>query len=232
RMRGVSGAKRALRFLLLVVGVYVGGLEHRERAAGLVGERDAVAARRLVHRQAHRQRPREPGTEPHRFENGGVVLAAHKPLERRERAACEQVEVGELAGSQCQRLEALDALGTCARAIDELAAVRRDQLRLGRDTHDRTSPCNRLLLGISSRASSTSRMRCALSPGSSCSDSIRISGSVGASYGSDTPVNSGISPRNAFSYSPFTSRRAHSSTDASTKTSTKVPCSSIIVRAS
>src|SRR2546421_4453762 len=60
---------------------------------------------------------------------------------------------------------------------------------------------------------------------------MRPAGLVGGSYGSETPVNSLISPRKAFSYRPLTSRRAHSSTDASTKTSTNVPFCSTISRA-
>ena len=61
--------------------------------------------------------------------------------------------------------------------------------------------------------------------------SITSSGLVGASYGSATPVNSLISPANAFAYRPLTSRRAHSSTDASTCTSTNGPNSSTSSRA-
>jgi hypothetical protein len=42
------------------------------------------------------------------------------------------------------------------------------------------------------------------------------SGLDGSSYGSSTPVNPLISPRNAFSYRPLTSRRAHSSSEVAT----------------
>ena len=48
-----------------------------------------------------------------------------------------------------------------------------------------------------------------------------ISGASGGSYGSDTPVNSGISPARAFVYRPFTSRSSHTSSGVSTNTSTK-----------
>src|SRR5215210_801280 len=61
----------------------------------------------------------------------------------------------------------------------------------------------------------------ALSWGSSSSVLMCNSGASGASYGSETPVNCGISPEKAFAYRPLTSRSAHTSKGASTKTSTK-----------
>src|SRR5215210_1799379 len=61
----------------------------------------------------------------------------------------------------------------------------------------------------------------ALSWGSSSSVLMCNSGASGASYGSETPVNCGISPEKAFSYRPLTSLSAQTSRGASTKISTK-----------
>src|SRR5262249_8603857 len=47
------------------------------------------------------------------------------------------------------------------------------------------------------------------------------SAAAGGSYGSATPVNSGISPDRAFAYSPFTSRASQSSREVATWISTK-----------
>src|SRR5262249_27259033 len=153
----------------------------------------------------------------HVLQHGLVVLAAHEAGQRRQRARREHVEVGQLTRCQRQRFEHLEVVRTVARAVDQLAAVRCDQLRLGGDAHAATAA------GSNPCSSSSSKIRCALSPGSSCSDSIRISGDSGASYGSDTPVNSLISPLNAFSYRPFTSRRAHTPPHAPTETPLKAP---------
>ena len=57
---------------------------------------------------------------------------------------------------------------------------------------------------------------CADSSGDWLSVSRTTSGDGGSSYGSSTPVKPLISPANAFAYRPFTSLRAHSSTDALT----------------
>src|SRR5581483_9591316 len=69
------------------------------------------------------------------------------------------------------------------------------------------------------------------SAGSCLVVSMRSSGSTGSSYGSETPVNSGISPARALAYRPFTSRRSHSSTGVATCTSTNGPNSSTRERA-
>src|SRR5215210_6605968 len=61
----------------------------------------------------------------------------------------------------------------------------------------------------------------ALSWGSSSSVLMCNSGASGASYGSETPVNCGISPEKAFAYRPLTSRSAQTSSGASTKISMK-----------
>src|SRR5438874_7365789 len=224
-VRGVRRPERLLRLALLVVLEDVFDLEHGIRLAGCVDESDAVVPGRLRDRKAHGQRPRESARETHGLEDRLVVLAAHEARERGKRTAGQHVQAGELPRGQREGLERLEVGRPLARAVDELAAVRRDQRRFGGDAHAGTAA------GINPRRSSSLTMRSALSCGSSCSDSMRISGSSGASYGSETPVNSLISPRNALSYRPLTSRRAHSSTEASTKTSTNVPLASTISRA-
>src|SRR5690606_41173421 len=57
----------------------------------------------------------------------------------------------------------------------------------------------------------------------SASVSSASSGDSGGSYGALTPVNCGISPARAFLYRPFGSRRSHTSTSTSRKTSMKLP---------
>src|SRR5207244_3629948 len=208
-----------------VVRVDLLDLEDGERAARLVGQCHLVPARRLIHREADGKRPREAVREPHLLDDALVVLRAHEALERREGAGGEHVQIRQLARREDERLEVLDALGARSAPLEQLPAVRLDQLGADRRAHAVTSA------RISPRSSRTWRIRVALSAGSSCSDSMRTSGLCGGSYGSETPVNSLISPRKAFSYRPLTSRRAHSSTDASTNTSTNVPCCSTISRA-
>ena len=93
--------------------------------------------------------------------------------------------------------ELLDVVRPVAGAVDELPAVWLDQTcprAWHRDlahaaTSARTSPSS----------SSLAKTICADSSGGCSSVSIRSSGSVGSSYGSETPVNSLISPLNAFS---------------------------------
>ncbi len=59
------------------------------------------------------------------------------------------------------------------------------------------------------------------------------SASSGASYGSETPVNSGICPARALAYRPLRSRASHTSIGVLTWTSTKsAPAASAMRRAS
>src|SRR3954453_16332876 len=83
------------------------------------------------------------------------------------------------------------------------------------------------------RRSSASRARtlAADSAGVAPVVSRRSSGCCGASYGAETPVKSSISPANARAYSPFGSRRAHSSIGVATCTSTNGECGSTSARA-
>src|SRR5205823_458637 len=118
---------------------------------------------------------------------------AHEPFERRERTARQQLQIGELSGGQGKQLEVLDRVGPLSRPVDEHAAMGRDQASVRIDDHAVTAA------GTRPRASKSSTIRCALASGSSCSDSMQTSGLAGASYGSETPVNSLISPRKAFS---------------------------------
>ena len=161
--------------------------------AALVGEHDPVALRRGVDRETHRQGPWESVRKPHRFQHGLVVLAAHEAFERRQRARGDHVQVGELTRRQRHDLERVEIVGPLARAIDEHAAVRRDQLGVGGDIHAVTPA------GMRPRSSRCCRISCALSSGWCCSVSMRTSGLAGSSYGSSTPVKPLISPLNAFS---------------------------------
>src|SRR5205807_6883990 len=127
------------------------------------------------------------------LDDAEVILAAHEALERRERAARDHVEVGDLAGRQRHDLVRLDAVGTLARPVDEPAAVRLDELLARRDRrHAATSSFTR------PSSASLSTISRALSSGSCSSVLITSSGFSGASYGSSTPVNPVISPANAF----------------------------------
>ncbi len=197
-MRLVGGAEAVLGLAVLVVVVDLGHLEHGELAAALVGERDATAGRRLVHRQADRQRPGQTACEPHLLDHALVVLAAHEALERRESARGEHVQIGYLARGQGEDLERVEVVRPLARAIDERPAVRLDQ-RLCRDdrAHARTSA------GTSRSSSSLDTIAWAASSGSSSSVSTTSSGACGSSYGSSTPVKPLISPLKAFSYRPL-----------------------------
>src|SRR5206468_413057 len=151
-------------------------------------------------------------------------------LEWRQRPGGEHVQVGHLSRGEHDRLEPVQIVRPFAGAIDERPAVRLYQ-RL----------CNGLLqslfchagtsTGIRPSRSSSATTSAALSSGVCASVSSTSSGSEGSSYGSFTPVNSLISPLNAFSYRPLTSRLAHSSTEACAYTSTNVPTSSTMSRA-
>src|SRR6266540_1802028 len=85
------------------------------------------------------------------------------------------------------------ALGALARPLDELAAVRADEVSFGYGRQTRTSPKS------SPSSSSLSTTDWALSSGETPSVLTTSCGLVGASYGSETPVNSLISPEKAFS---------------------------------
>src|SRR6185437_12003454 len=92
-------------------------------------------------------------------------------------------------------------LVTAAGAVDQLAAVRRDHVRLrrcGRLRHQATA-------SSFSRATKPSCSSCVITCCADCSGvrpsvSTTISACSGASYGSETPVNSLISPEKAFAY--------------------------------
>ena len=71
----------------------------------------------------------------HLLDDAVVVGLAHEALERRERAGREHVEIGELARRKGHDLERVEILGCVAGAIDERAAVRRDQTIRRLDRH-------------------------------------------------------------------------------------------------
>src|SRR5262245_17641563 len=192
-MRLVGRAEAALGLALLVVLEGLLDVEDRQRAPVCVDERDAFSRRRGLYGQADGKRPREPVREVHVLDDALVVLAAHEPFERRERARGEHVQVGHLARRERDRLERLQVVRPLSGAVDERAAVRLDQAGLGGNTHAATST------GTSPSFSSSATTSSALCSAVSVSVSSTISGSVGSSYGSETPVNSLISPLNAFS---------------------------------
>src|SRR5262245_23305169 len=197
-VRLVGGAKTALGLALLVVVEGFLDLEHRERPAALVCERDAVSLGGGLDGEADGERPREAVREVHVLDDALVVLAAHEALERRERARCEHVQVRHLARGQRDDGQRLEVVRPLAGAIHEHAPMRRDQRRSNSLLqslfgHAGTSTGRR-----PSRSSSATTIP-ALSSGLCSSVSSTISGSVGSSYGSETPVNSLISPLNAFS---------------------------------
>src|SRR5207253_2929568 len=77
------------------------------------------------------------------FEHRLVVVASHETFERGECARREHPQVGELTGGERNRLERLEIGRAPARAIDEFAAVRLDELQVGRcDRHAITAPNN------------------------------------------------------------------------------------------
>src|SRR5207253_9871287 len=135
------------------------------------------------------------------------VLAAgeeqHRPLELR----------GDLAKD-------VDSLGL------ELVEVGQHRDRRGR-AHDSDSERTGKRLSSSSRSSTAAADSVGVRP----DVSRRSSGSSGSSYGAETPVNSSISPANAAAWSPFGSRRAHSSSGVATWISTNGACCSTSDRA-
>jgi hypothetical protein len=140
RMGVVPGEEAALGLAGLVVLVDLLDVEDGQRPAGFVRERDPVSLRRQLDGDADGQRPGQPARQMHVLEDAPVVLPAHEPPERRERPGGEHVEVGELPRGEPDRLEALDVLGPLAGALDELAAVRRNELGFGGEAHTLTSP--------------------------------------------------------------------------------------------
>ena len=131
-MRVVGRAEAVLRLALLVVLERLLDLEHGDRRAGLVGERDTIARRRRVDCEADGKRPRKAVREVHLVDDALVVRLAHEALERRERARGDHVQVGELPRGERDDLERVEVGRRVARAVDESAAVRRDQA-VGRD---------------------------------------------------------------------------------------------------
>ena len=126
-VRLLGRAEAQLGLVPGVVGEHLGDVEHGQQRAVLGGQRDALAARRLGDRERDGQRPDRAVGELHALDDALVVGAAHEAAQRRERAAREHVEVGELAPAERDPLERLDAVGALAGAGDERAAVRGDQ---------------------------------------------------------------------------------------------------------
>ena len=195
-MRLVGRPEALLGLPLLVVLVDLLDVEHGEWTAALVREDDPVAARRRRDRQGDGQRPREAACEPHVVHDPLVVLLAHEALERRERAGREHVQVGHFTRRERDRLERLEVGGPFAGPVDERPPMWLDQTCPGDCPHDMAHAGT----SSSTRPSSASlpRISWALSSGVSVSVSTRSSGFSGTSYGSETPVNSLISPANAF----------------------------------
>ena len=106
----------------------------------------------------------------HVVDDALIVRAAHETLERRERTGREHVEVGELTGGQLDGLERVEIGRPLARAIDERAAVRRDQAIGRRNRHARTPA------GMWPSSSSFAMTWAAASSGSVDSVSTTISG--------------------------------------------------------
>ena len=187
----VLRAEAVLGLVLLVVLEDLVDLEHRDGLAGLVEQRDAVAARRRVHGEAHGKSPRQPAREVHLPDDEVVVGAPHEALERGERAGGEHVQVRELPRRQLDGLERVEVTRPLSGPVDEGAAVRRDQAVGRRNRHARTSA------GMWPSSSSFAMTCAAASSGSVDSVSTTISGLTGASYGSSTPVKPLISPAKA-----------------------------------
>ena len=139
RMSVVGRSEAALRLALLVVVVDLLDLEDGERPAALVGEGDPVSARLVLDGEADRERPRKAAREAHVLDHALVVGRRHEARQRRERSRGEHVQVGQLARRERDGLERLDVARPLARALDELAAVRLDQLIGGHGAHAFTS---------------------------------------------------------------------------------------------
>ncbi len=189
RMRVLGRAVAALGLARLVVPVDVSSTSSTATVRPvLVGERDAVALRRLRHGEADRQRPGQAEREPHLGDDPLVVGLAHEALERRERARGDHVEVAQLARRQRDDLERVEVVGPVARAVDERAAVRRDEARHQAATSS-AQQAELLELGDDQVGALLRRVRLRVD------HELR---SPGSSYGSSTPVKPLISPANAF----------------------------------
>ena len=130
----------ALGFALLVVVVDPLDFEDGELPAGLVREGDAVARGRGGNSEADGECPRQPSGKAHLVHDALVVVVAHESRERRERSARKHVEVGDLTGGERHGLERVEVFRSLAGRVDELAAVRADQLQIGRRAHARRPP--------------------------------------------------------------------------------------------
>ena len=188
----VRGAEAVLGLPLPVVLVRLLDLEHGDRAAALIGERNPIACGSRVHRQADGKRPRQAALEVHLLDDALVVRLAHEALERRERARGDHVEVGELTRRERDDLERAEIVGRVGGAVDERTAVGSDQA-IRRDRGHAVT-----LAGTNPSSSSFATTNAADSSGSRPSVSTTISGLAGASYGSSTPVKPLISPAKAF----------------------------------
>ena len=197
-MRLVGRPEAALGLALLVVLEDLLDLEDGQRSSAAVGERDAVPCGRGLDGEADRERPGEPVREVHVLDDALVVVAAHESLERRERSRGEHVQVGHLTRGQRQRLEGIEITRPLAGAVDERPTMRRDQ-RLRNSLLQSIFGHAGTSTGSRPSRSSSPTTNAALSSGLCASVSSTISGAEGSSYGSETPVNSLISPLKAFS---------------------------------
>ena len=170
RMCLVRGSEALLGLAFGVVLVDLADREGRERRAGLVGQDDGIAARRLRHGERHGKRPDRAVGELHLVDHALVVNLAHEAGERREGAARDHVEIGQLARAQHDPLEPFERRRALADARDERAAVGCDQVRHAG-----------LPAGISVRLSRYASTACALSSGEAFSVSTTSSGEAGSS---------------------------------------------------
>jgi hypothetical protein len=171
----VRRAEAAFSLALLVVGIDLLDLKDGQRAAALVGERDAITARIALDRETDREGPGKPARETHVLDDPLVIRRGHEALERRQRPRGEHVEVGQLARGQRDRLERLDVVRALARPVDQLAAVRLDELIGGDGAHAFTPAVTRPI------SSSFAMTACALSSGEAPSVSMTISAFSGSS---------------------------------------------------
>ena len=124
-------AEAALGLALLVVLVGLVDLEHGQRLAGLVGEHDLIPVRGAIDGEADRERPGQAARQPHLLDHALVVVLVHEALERRERAARDHVQVGELArgerrsarAARSRRAGARCGRSACRRAARSAASV-------------------------------------------------------------------------------------------------------------
>jgi len=139
-MQAIGRSENRLRLVLAIGFPRVGDVENRENHAFRVAQRNALARSeffgefaRDVERDRHR--PHDAGNQAHLAADPVVIGARHETVERRERAAQQQFQITQLARRQIPRgkLRGLalerDTLGGWDRdQVDELAAMRRDQL--------------------------------------------------------------------------------------------------------